>query len=466
MARISRRWLLMALGASCVPPIPTGTSFDGGDRDIPPLDDHDVSRVIIVGAGMAGLAAANALKRAGVDVLVVEARSRIGGRIHTLDVGGAHVDVGASWVHEPYGNPLRQLTSLAKLSLDAFDIEDFFSRGTLVDDGVAITGGALTDSLLALQAALDEVDADLTKTPDDPRAISEVMAQLAAKRGWSEAKKTRVDRALRVVFETNLSGAIEDTALNGYGTDPRFTGGDSIVHGGYSRLVDALAASVPVSLNREVVEISQGTTGVTVRFSDQSIESGSHVVLTLPLGVLRARAVSFTPALPAEKASAIENVGFGVFEKLVLQVGTVPSALGAARLTLADDSALPLLVDWSKPATTPTVVALSAGTFGRRFGQLSDDELVRTASDALGLDVRTSFRTRWADDPFTRGAYSWVPAGQSLSTLDALATPVGRVLFAGEHTSRARHATVDGAFASGIREAKRLLQQAAVDVAV
>ena len=75
-----------------------------------------VERVIVIGAGLAGLTAANALTAAGVETVVVEARDRIGGRLHTVDVGGSPIDMGGSWIHTPIGNPLRDFASQAEVA--------------------------------------------------------------------------------------------------------------------------------------------------------------------------------------------------------------------------------------------------------------------------------------------------------------------------------------------------------------
>ena len=78
--------------------------FDDGRTDVPRGVAAPVERVLVVGAGVAGLTAANALTHAGVECVVLEARDRIGGRLHTVDVGGSPVDLGGSWIHMPDGN--------------------------------------------------------------------------------------------------------------------------------------------------------------------------------------------------------------------------------------------------------------------------------------------------------------------------------------------------------------------------
>ncbi len=90
--------------------------FDDGKTDVPGGVAAPVARVLVVGVGIAGLTAANALTHAGVECVVLEARDRIGGRLHTVDVGGSPVDLGGSWIHMPDGNPMSAFARLAGVS--------------------------------------------------------------------------------------------------------------------------------------------------------------------------------------------------------------------------------------------------------------------------------------------------------------------------------------------------------------
>jgi polyamine oxidase len=88
-------------------------SFDAGEAGVPQGVTGEVERVVVVGAGIAGLTTANALAHAGIRCVVLEARERLGGRLHTADLGGSPVDLGGSWIHHPVGNPLRAFAGLS-----------------------------------------------------------------------------------------------------------------------------------------------------------------------------------------------------------------------------------------------------------------------------------------------------------------------------------------------------------------
>jgi len=85
----------------------TAENFDDGRADVRGGVTGPVERVVVVGAGIAGLTVASALAHGGVECVVVEARDRIGGRLHTVDLAGSPVDLGGSWIHTPIGNPGR-----------------------------------------------------------------------------------------------------------------------------------------------------------------------------------------------------------------------------------------------------------------------------------------------------------------------------------------------------------------------
>ncbi len=201
-------------------------------------------------------------------------------------------------------------------------------------------------------------------------------------------------------------------------------------------------------------------------------------MVTVPLGVLKGGAPSFSPALPPERQAAIGRLGFGRYEKVVLRFDE----------PFWRDAGMPHLMVFPRDPLEPTTWAFGLDAFGAgpvlsvqafhsaagRLLGAGQDEAVRWAMDMLGEatggpcpEPTAVAVTSWASDPYSRGAYTHIPPGASPADADLLGEPIGgRVLFAGEHTQSARLAYADGAMTSGIREAKRLLSLASVRLGV
>src|SRR5438128_1133431 len=150
-----------ALGRSmAMPPLP----YNDGSNAIPPGVAGDVKKVIVIGAGFAGLAVANALGNAGVPCVVLEGRDRIGGRAHTIEVGGSSVDVGCSWITDPVGNPMTQFATKSGVLQTNASIELDVPESRFYDDhaGVVLQTDTLQAALHALR--FEEFDASTIST--------------------------------------------------------------------------------------------------------------------------------------------------------------------------------------------------------------------------------------------------------------------------------------------------------------
>ncbi|MEM9245325.1 MAG: FAD-dependent oxidoreductase, partial [Cyanobacteria bacterium P01_F01_bin.153] len=235
-----------------------------------------------------------------------------------------------------------------------------------------------------------------------------------------------------------------------------------------------------VVLNAPVKSIKSSELGVEVAAEGNSVFEGSHVIVTVPLGVLKGNKISFEPSLPVVKKSAIERLGFGSLEKVVLVyddrfwqenfTNSVANFEGLGR-----DRAFPIFVDMTDASGKPTLVALYSGAFAETIQgdrpQENRQETITAQSlealrRALGVNIPNpiaTYATSWRHDPYTLGSYSYQAVGSSGADIDALAEPVnGRLLFAGEATSVEHHSTVHGAFLTGLREAQRIDSQAAI----
>jgi monoamine oxidase len=449
--------------------------FDDGRTDVPGGLTGTVERVIVVGAGIAGLTVANALTHAGLDCTVLEARDRIGGRLHTVDLAGVPVDLGGSWLHHPTGNRLREFARIAGVPclpgdpLPALSAYDCASGRWLSSDDLE---AARSLDLEQFVAALDSLRARL-----GPRASAAegIETHLAAS-GLSDDALRRARQGLRAHVEADASGPAEEQSLQWLWAQDEYDDdyfGD-LPEGGYAAVVEAMAAGIDVRRSWPVAEVALSGDGVTLTSTSTETERGTHVVVTLPLGVLKHGDTAFDPPLPRERVETVRRLGFGRYEKVALafehpfwrdagwaHVVLFTGAAGEPSSWVFDLDAFdigPVLVCHVFHSSThhlrdaASAVAWVTGQLGAALGAPCPEPVA-------------SVVTGWATDPWTRGSYAHVPPGATNADLDRLGEPVaGRLLFAGEHTDSARVGYADGAMTSGIREAKRLLGASSISL--
>jgi monoamine oxidase len=246
---------------------------------------------------------------------------------------------------------------------------------------------------------------------------------------------------------------------------------DAMPRGGYRGVVDALADGLPIHLETTVQRIAQDDDGVTVHTSSGAFE-GSHVLVTVPLGVLKASSIEFAPPLPTEHCDAIERMGFGVLEKVVIAYDRAVWQVDGAptHVTIVDSGGpgWPMILDLSTWYGSPVVVGFATGARGRALAGMPESERVAALHETIcalapGAPPTpiAAMATSWATDPFVLGCYANIALGtepaRHAADIEALQQPHGRVLFAGEHTCELGTSTVDSAGHSGLREASRLL---------
>lgn len=451
---------------------------DDGSAELPDAVAGDVTRVVVVGAGVSGLVAARALVLAGVDVVVVEARDRIGGRVHTVDVGGAPVDLGAAWVHDGVGSPTLPYLEAIGVGVLPARITDMYEgaavvdreRGSYPDAAARATLQTAIGAFIERAPALGDADPTLSLADAIERILPDERPAIRATLGR---------------FLSSYDGADADDV--GLGTFNQFFFGvgvedrDVFPRGGYRGLVDALVAGLDVQLSSVVRAVRSDDGGVEVVIDRDGVTEtlrASHVIVTAPLGVLKAGTIEFDPPLPPPKRTAIDTLGFGSFEKVALaydQRYWQPSESGAV-IVLDDESgqwqALTDMSDWYQ---RPVLVAVATGAPARDLAALTEAEriasvvaIVDEISGGTAPAPMATAASSWETDPYSRGCYSRVSrngdAASTIASVTDLGAPHHRVLFAGEATDLHALAIVDGAWRSGIREAKRLLRTP--DVAV
>lgn len=423
--------------------------------------------VIVVGAGVAGLAAARALVLAGQDVVVLEARDRIGGRTWTDAALGVPVDLGASWIHGVDGNPLWELASAFGMDTVEFTVGSFQFDGRPIawhdPAGARVADAAaasFVDDLRTVDRLLDGAVATAAPGVTYADAGETVLSSL----GWSGDRAARVREYLAHRSEDLCGAPVAD--LDAHGLEEEHVAGDEVVFpGGYGQYAAALAEGLDVRTDVVVTEVDQNDERVLVTTADGSEYCAAQVIVTVPLGVLQAGDVTFSPPLSPPLLGAMDRLGFGVYDKVFLRF---PTRFWGSDWVIRQQGSAG--VDWhswydmSRATGEPVLAALVGGAGARRLEQLSDDAIVAEGLAALrwmfgeAVPVPEAVRiTRWAADPFAHGSYSYLHVGASPADHDLLGTPDGRVQLAGEATWGDDPATVHGALLSGLRAAGRVL---------
>ena len=406
--------------------------------------------VVVVGAGVAGLAAARHLRRHGVPVTVLEAAGRIGGRAwtgHPVLLGGAVFDHGAAWLHAARRNPL---VGLAQPSDALFD-SDAARRERLFVDGRPATAAEAA----AYHRAWEELDAAVVPALAGPdTSLAEAMAPLRGN-PWADAVALWEGAIIAAADADQLS--LRDWRRN------LLEPPNLVPPGGVGAMIARLLAQ-PVRLHAPVTRIAwDAAGGVAVETAGGIMRAGAAIV-TVSTGVLASGAIRFDPALPPGVADAVHGLPMGLLTKVALP------AQGADRLGIAADSSLVQrdgrMVFNAWPQRRDHVIGFVGGRAAWALAgdaaaaeALARDEWRRMLGAAARLGPGAVV-TGWGTDPFSLGAYAYAPPGQAHQRGRlAAAFPGERLLFAGEACRADGLAgTVGGAFLSGDDAAGRLLQ--------
>ena len=307
------------------------------------------AQVLVVGAGIAGLAAARDLQDAGCRVIVAEARDRLGGRIHTNYEWGVPLEFGAAWVHGVTGNPLVPLVAQAGLALVPTDFDDAQTHSY-------VSGAPSPGAEAAATELLDLVD---QLAAGDLPAEQSVQDALAGA-GWTpDSPDRRFAAATEIVQEYGLD--IDRLGAQALGEGEDYQGGDSLVAGGFSKVPQLLAAGLDVRLGTTVQEISGRLDALTAVTSTGPLTMQAAVV-AVPLPLLQANSPKL-PEPPGEVVAALRSLTTGNLEKVFLEY-PAPWWPTAQVLQVADSPAQRWteFYDLAALVSRPVLVGFSGGS--------------------------------------------------------------------------------------------------------
>lgn len=443
-------------------------------------EGEDATQVVVVGAGAAGLAAARELCAAGVGTLVLEARGRVGGRIHTLHDAASPVPVelGAEFIHGK-ARELWEVVERARLA--ACDVSE--RHWHLERGGSLAESGEFWRRIEKVFRAMKEDGRDLPFSEFVAGRCDDETAREAATlyvEGFHAAHAERAGTRGLVLAEQASESVEGDSSFR--------------VLAGYSRVAEWLNREVGalggrVLLETAVREIRWGRGRVEVfarRGGEEVVYAATRAVVTLPLGVLQASpgeegAVRFSPEL-REKLDAARRLEMGQAVRVALRFrtrfweslrrparGADDESFAGLGFLHASGAAVPTW--WTQlPVRAPLLVGWAGGpraeSFAGRGSELLTTRAVESLSGALGVaradverELEAAYTHDWRADPFSRGAYAYLPVG-GLEAQARLARPVEATLFfAGEATNSDGHiGTVHGAIATGQRAAAQVIE--------
>lgn len=434
-----------------------------------------VKDIMVIGAGIAGLAAARDLQARGHRVRVVEAQSRIGGRLKTDHSLGTPLDLGASWIHGVTGNPITTLANSmgAQRASTRYDSATTFDHHNGRVDEIS---PSRQDRLASLETSLANWIKSAQNSNNDTSLYAAIW-QRSDVQALSSADKQLLRHLMNGHQEaeyggnsTRSSSTVGDMSAYWFDNSKEFGGGDEVFTQGFGQLATHLARGLNIQLNEKATAIHHAGSGVRVT-TDKATYDLDCAVVAVPLGVLKAGHIAFTPSLPTAHTHAINSLKMGLLNKLYLKFDTdfwsTSSDTDWIESISAVDASQQAWTQWvnlKRPLGQNLLLGFNAADTALDMETLGDMDTVASAMERLksiyghGIPNPTGHLiTRWQQDAWTLGAYSFNALGMQEHTRSQLAQSIqGKLSFAGEATHPDHWGTVHGAYLSGQRAAAQL----------
>ncbi|XP_066572012.1 lysine-specific histone demethylase 2 isoform X1 [Amia ocellicauda] len=441
-------------------------------------EQYHNKKVIVIGAGISGLAAACQLQNFGMQVVILEVRDRIGGRVWDDKYLGLTVGRGGQIVTGCVNNPIALMCEQLGIKLhklgDRCDLIQEGGRGTdpSIDKRMDFHFNAILD-------VVAEWRKDKTQHQDVPlgEKVQEVYKAFIHESGiqFSELEEKVLQfhlSNLEYACGSNL-GQVSARSWDHNEFFAQFTGDHTLLTQGFSSITNKLAEGLDIRLKTSVQAIDYSGEEVKVTSSNGSQWTAQKVLVTVPLALLQKNVIQFNPSLPERKLKAIHSLGLGVIEKIALQFpyrfwdskiqgadffGHVPSTSDKRGL-------FGVFYDMDPQGKHSVLMSVVSGDAVTIIKDLDDKQVANMCMNTLRELFKEQevpepvkyFVTRWSKDMWSQMAYSFVKTGGSGEAYDIIAEEVqGKVFFAGEATNRHFPQTVTGAYLSGVREASKI----------
>lgn len=425
--------------------------------------------ILIIGAGIAGIACARKLQENGKKVIVLEAKSSIGGRINSKKIDSDIFDLGASWIHGIDDNPIWAITQENDIETTIFNYNNsqyFHKNGTLFSE----------KEVQEFEFYIDKIEEMLSQTQKISAldAIKEIIFSLPyLGNSFSEnyLKKLLLSFFERIAndpFATNL-----DLLSSNYKNyEGYFQGNEVVFPQGYYQVVKSISKNTEIKLNIDVKTITYNNDYVEIIDSNDNFYTGSRVVVTVPLGILKKNHIEFRPPLSSDYIHSIQEIGFGSFNKVFFELEQpLPFRLKSSVENISDfywnDTDCFNILDLSKIYQKPTYLMLFGGDKSNFIDNSTDIEVsdfifnsLQKQFDRIPNKPKKIIVTRWGVDPYSYGSFSFPSLNHTDDLIKILHKPIRKLIFfAGEHCSLKYAGTVHGAYLSGCEVAEKILKE-------